>query len=188
MPNSGLLALQRGVAQYFEDQSVAAQVLIGLKARGLWAKSRVVIIPGKFDGSEAPRPMAAGKFGPPTKKESFNPREVAEWVRELTLSIFAVDPENLQSEEAQIIALENLIESTLQGVWNAMDPVSGKNVGGPGIEWGDSFYVVPPVQLAYGRELLLGCTMKNPMFDLPQAVRHPTAGPFTKKFSAPLHP
>lgn len=185
---SGLTMLARAVGAYFEDNNVEALVLFGLQARGRWAKPRVVIIPGFYDGSEAPRPMPGGAFGPPTKKESFNPRELAEWTRAVTLSIFAVDQTAPNDEILQTEALDDLTESTIQAVWNGIDPVSGKKPGGAGTEWGDSVLMHPPVQFGYGKELLLHCTVKMPFYDLEQAIRHPSVGPLTKKFAAPLHP
>ena len=110
MNSSGLLALKIISRNIFLIQDIPAEVFLGLRARNWWQKSRVVLMTGKFDGSDTPRPMAAGQFGPPTKKSSNNPRELAEWNREVTVSIFAVDPTNTTSEEAQNTALENLIE------------------------------------------------------------------------------
>lgn len=173
MPNSGLSAMKRAVAQYFEDHEVQAKVLIGLQARGQWAKSRVVLIPGHYDGSAVARPLAGGRMEAPQQKQSLNPRELAAWIREVTLSIFAVDPEALRDEEAQNTALENLLEFTLQATWNAIDPISQKNVGGPGVKYLDTLIVQPPVQQAYGREILLWTTMQTPLFDQPQQVRVP---------------
>lgn len=183
MNRSGLLALRRALRQYFEVQDVEAEVLLGMAARGLWARSRVVLIHGQFDGSEAPKSMRGGTLGPPTKKQSFNPRELAEDNLQLTVCIFAVDREHLTDEEAQEAALENLVESTIQGLWNAIDPVSGFNVGGPAIEWGDYLLVQPPVQLAYGRERLQYCTWRSPFFDIAQTVVFPTVTTLTKELS-----
>lgn len=174
MNRSGLLALRRAVARYFQVQQIAAEVAFGMKARDLWSKSRVVIIHGRFDGAVPARPMAGGSLGPPQKKQSENPRELAEDTAFLTLSIFAVDPTNLESEEAQEVALENLTESTIQAMWNAIDPETKKNVGGPAIEWGDYLLLQPPTQMAYGRERLQYLTWRAPYFDLPQTVVFPT--------------
>lgn len=186
VPSSGISALVRAVGAYFEDNGVAAQVLFGMTKRGEWAKSRVVFIPGHYDGSEAPRPMAGGVFDAPQQKESLNPRELTAWIRAITVSIFAVDPTNVTDEEAQNTALENLLESTQQAMWNAIDPISQKNVGGPGIKFLDSLVVQPPVQMAYGREILMWCTMQTPLFDLPEQVRTPTPA-LTKKIVTTLY-
>jgi hypothetical protein len=161
---------------YFKTYEVKAKVAIGLKERDKWQEPWVVIIPGTFDGTLPARPMDGGTFGPPEKKKSWNPRELAEWTRTITFSIFAVDKDNKQSEEHQIEALEQLIEWTLRASWNAVDPVTGINVGGPSLEWGKSILLHPPVQMAYGRELLLQATYKHPFFDVPQLVLQPPPG------------
>ena len=171
---SGLVALKRAMAAYFATYEVDAHVDIGLKARDQWQKPRIIIIPGYFDGTLPARPMEGGNFGPPTKKESWNPRELAEWTRAATFSIFAVDRENLQSEEHQTEALEQLVEWAIRASWNAVDPETEINVGGPGIEYGKSILLHPPVQMAYGKELLLQFTFRSPLYDAPQLVVTPT--------------
>ena len=189
MNSSGLLALKSSLKEYFLIQDIPAEVFLGLRARNWWQKSRVVLMTGKFDGSDTPRPMAAGQFGPPTKKSSNNPRELAEWNREVTVSIFAVDPTNTTSEEAQNTALENLIEWTIQGLWTATvapQPVGAllanlkaPNVGGPSIEWGDSLWMQPPLEGAFGRELLLYITYRTPFYDQTQGTQTVKIGAIT---------
>lgn len=173
-PRSGLLALKRAVGAYFTLYDVQADVLIGLKARSLWSKPRVILIPGRFDGGNEPKVMAAGPLDAPLQKASLNPRELASWPRELTLSIYARDVTQPQDEESQIVALDDLHELTVQALWNGIDPASGQTPGGANLTFGEQFYVAPPVVDAAGREMLLQVKWISPVFDQANPTATPT--------------
>jgi hypothetical protein len=180
MPQSGLSSLVRAIEYYFSQIALEARVGFGLRSRNEWARSRVVVIPGRFDGSAEPRPMAGGRFGAPKQKASVNPRELACWTREITFSIFAVDPSDVRNPDVQNAALEDLVEALQQAIWGAIDPTTpaGATPGTPpgmaAIEFGDSIVMVPPVEGAYGLELLQQATMLTPLYARTQAVAFPT--------------
>jgi hypothetical protein len=162
---SGILTLARAVEAYFAAYNVAAKTLVGLKARSLWSEPRVVIIPGTFDGSDAPRSMSGGQMLAPVQKASHDPREISAWKCELTLSVYALDRTCPQDEVRQIAALEDLLELAQQAVWNGIDPVSGTTPGAAGIEWGKTIWPTVPIIGAAGKEILLQLTMMIPFFD-----------------------
>jgi len=178
---SGLSSLKRAIAAYFASISTDADVHIGLAARNLWMRPRVVLIPGRFGGSNSPSVMAGGTFGGPAQKASINPRELAKWERTITFSIFARDPSRPTDEEAQNAALENLVEQTIQACWRGVDPATitpqspnGLVSGAAGLQFGESIVMAPPVEFAAGRELLLAATQLTPLFDAEQGVFFPT--------------
>lgn len=174
MPRSGLSALKRGIAAYFESISEPAEVHVGLAARNRWEVPRVILIPGHFDGSTTPRQMAGGAIGEPKQKASVNPRELSSWNRELTFSIFARAEVTPEDPELQNEALEQLIEHTRQGCVRAVDPDSGQYAGGAGLVWYDSLNIAPPVEFPAGSELLVYARMLTPLYDQPQPVTFPT--------------
>ncbi len=180
---SALVALKRSVEAYFQANNVQSDVFIGLKARDNWQKPRVIIIPGTFDGSSEPRPMSAGAFGAPKKKTTSNPRELASWTRDLTLSISSYNSTAKLSEEEQIEAQEDLVESTIQAVWKATDPTTGIIIGATNVTWGKAIHMHPPVQNAAGKELLLQFTLVTSFYDLPQPTVFPTPSLSTQLMS-----
>lgn len=181
---SGITALYRGMVAYFEAANIGVPILLGLKARDRWDTSRVVMIDGVFDGSNPAKPIKAGTFGAPWQKQSQNPRELASWPRPFTLSIRGVDRTRLDDESAQLEAMDQLIESTFQAVWNATDE-RGRNVGQANVEWGEGIWMVPPVQQAFGRELLVNCTHKEVLFDRGSPIAFPSIGTMTKTLESP---
>ncbi len=176
LARSALVALKRAIAADFKAHSVDAAVYLGLKYRNTWDTSRVVLIDGEFSGEGAPKALAAGQLLAPGQKASFNPRELAAWPRPVTLSIRGVDKSAVDDEDAQTEAQEALVEATIQAVWNAVDPKSGRAVGQANIEdWGPMLWVQPPVQQAFGKELLVGIVLRCVFFDRAQQVVVPSA-------------
>jgi hypothetical protein len=173
MPRSGLSALKRGIAFYFDSIGESAEVHVGLRARNRWEVPRVILIPGHFGGSNAPAPMAGGTFGEPTQKASVNPRELSSWNRELTFSIYAREVKDLTNAEVQNDALEDLVEHTRQACFRAVDPESEVYAGGAGLVWGESQYQHPPVEDSAGQELLIWARMLTPLYDQAQLVAFP---------------
>jgi hypothetical protein len=186
MNRSGLLALKRGVAEYFEAQSVSASVRVGWTARnrqdnaGPGGANRVVFIPGEFDPtSGAPKVLRAGKIDRDGEQNfvDLDPRlrVLAWWHEAVTCSVWAVDSDHPQDEELQIEATETLLEQTIQGIHNAVDPDTGTNVGFANIEdFGEPFWVLPPGEMAFGRELVFGFVLYVPLFDAPTGIAYPS--------------
>jgi hypothetical protein len=189
---SGLSSIKRAMQAYFEQAGVEARVEFGLIARDQWVRSRVVWIPGRFDGANVPRPMAAGSFGGPTQKSQTNPRELAKWERQLTLSIYAVDLSD-RSEEAQNAAQEALVELAIRALWRGIDPEnpSAPPPGLAGIQLGEGTLIAPPAQSVGGKELLIAATMLTPFYDEVRPTVYPglaLSGKFTSVVGAVAPP
>lgn len=194
---SGLLAVVEGVRGYFAANGVDAEVHVGLRARFFWSRQRVVFIPGDYRGEDSPKPMGEGTLTPPEHTKSDDPRELATWERIVTADILGVDTANKSSEEAQIAAAENLLESTVQALWNGYRPagVNSAYTAQPGdtkeygylgrgaIEFGAVTRVYPPAELGYGAELLLQFTLKGPLFDVPSTIVFPTKAVLTQELN-----
>lgn len=179
--SSSLVALHQAMQAYFDVLGVDVKVYLGLKHRDRWDTSRVVIIDGEFDGSLEPKPRSAGRFRAPWQKQSVNPRELVGWERPVTLSIRAVDPSAIDSEDAQIAATEALIETTVQAVHNAIaTDVDGNAVaiGQANLVWDDgkAIWVDPgtATQQTWGKEFLVGFTYKCVFYDRALQVVTPT--------------
>jgi hypothetical protein len=80
-----------------------------------------------------------------------------DWERLCTVYVWAVDPDKLSDEEAQIEASETLFELVLQAVQSATKAT--------GI-WGDVGYV-EPFERPFGLELTALLSFRAPMFDAP---------------------
>lgn len=183
IPKSGLVALADQIRTYFENNGIAAKVLLGLKARNLWDEPRVVIVDGLFDGSLQPKTLDAGQLTDPVKAASYNPREIAAWERPITFCVRGVDPTELENEAAQIEAQENLIESTLQAIRSGINPQATNlptRPGGANVKFAKAVWVHPPVEFAYGKELLVQATLAANFYDLPQQISFPSINPFSK--------
>jgi hypothetical protein len=176
---SGLLGLKRGLAAFFVAQDISASVRVGWTARsrqdnqGPGGASRVVLIPGDFDATTgAPRVQRAGRLDRdgPQNHVNLDPqlRALAWWHESVTCSVWGVDVERPKDEEAQIEATELLLEQTIQGLHNAVDPLTNTPAGFANLEdWGEPFWTLPPGEMAYGRELVFGFVLVVPLFDLP---------------------
>jgi hypothetical protein len=199
---SGLVALVAAVTADFaargivSAQGVPVQVLSGLKSRSLWSFPRVVFIPGKFDGTNVPKPLEEGRLVPPEHTKSDNPRELATWERLVTCSIYTVDETDIQNDLLQISALDNLLESTLQSIYNAftpnVKPIGGNNreygyTGQASIALGDApvTRIYPGVEFTHGGEILFTFTQKGPLFDIPIPTVTPTVFVLSKSYAQP---
>lgn len=179
---SSLVALYTSVQAYFKATGRVAQVYLGLRYRDLWDTSRVVIIDGEFDGSNAPKVRSAGRFAAPTQKRSVNPREIVSWPRPVTLSIRGVDATDPDDESKQIEATEALIEATVQALQQAtaIDPATGLavGIGQASVDWGDSraAWVDPgsATQQGWGKEFLVTFTYRCVFFDVADNIVFPT--------------
>lgn len=184
---SGLLALARGVRAYFAGTNVSANVAVGWTARsridnqGEGGANRVVFIPGVLDpNTGAPKAMKAGTFDRNGAQnhiaQSPARRALAWWHEPITVSVWAVDPERPQDEEAQIEATEALLEQTVRAIHNAVDPETKAPVGFANVEqWGDPVWTVPPGENSFGRELTFPIVLLVPLFDQEQDLVKPQA-------------
>ena len=181
VPQSSLTLLFRAVQAWFTAYQVDAAVYLGLKYRDLQDQPRVILIDGEFDGTLDPRPRSAGRFRAPWQKKSVDPRELVGWERPVTLSVRAVDKTAPDSEIAQVVATETLLEFAVQAVQNAVstDPVTGMvyGVGQASVDWGESklTWVDPGTgtQQTWGKELLVTFIYKCPLFDQALGVAFP---------------
>lgn len=194
MNRSGLIALSDGVRAFFQANSVSASVPpVGWRYRsfqvnqGPGGGSRVCFIPGKIDptapgvpkvldAGQITQPRQAGASGPKVGGPGVyagNPRPLRWWHKVVTVSIWGVDISDPSNDELQLAATEDLFEATIQAMHHAVDPVSGSAVGLADIEITDAQWVLPPVEMAFGRELVLFIVQNGPLFDLPVETTTP---------------
>lgn len=185
-----LIALADGMRVYFQQNNVPAVVApVGWRYRqfnineGPGGGSRVCLIPGKIDPSSpgVPKVIEAGRFGDPQLQGpgprmggpmsgAGNPRHLAAFYKIVSLSIWAVDTSDTSNDELQLAALENLLDWTYQAMHNAVDPVTGQAVGLADVELTDAVWTLPPVDRAFGRELVAYFELHTPIFDAPVGV------------------
>jgi hypothetical protein len=193
---SGLIALSDGLRAFFAANAVPAIVTpVGFRYRtfqtnqGPDGGSRVCLIPGKIDPTSPapPKVLEAGTFRGASQSANRSgpggPRPLATWDRIVSLSVWGVDPSDTSNDELQLAATENLLEWTYRGLHAAVDPVTGKNVGLSAVELQDAAWVAPPVERAFGRELVAWFVHSGPLYDLVPRLTFPTPvltkGPIT---------
>lgn len=197
----GLITLADSVRNYFKVLNISAQVLpVGLKYRSLWASSRVVFVPGEFDGTDTTKPLREGRLTAPQHMKSDNPRELVTWERVATVCVYAFDPSAPSNEQAQIEAATLLLEQTIQAMWNASrtPPTppglpGTKEFGLAGqaslrFDDGTVTRAYPPSDLGYGAELLVTFTQLGPLFDTYQPTVVPGLGTLVKVFNGQSPP
>lgn len=173
---SSLIALANGVRVYMKAVNPAVVVgVTGWKQRsqqlnqGTPGANRILFIPGDLQGRDGA--LERGR------KPSSNPRTLLEWKRIVTMSVWAVDassPANLDNDEAQIAAVENLLEQAIQAVHLAVDPDTKTAVGAGNIHWGGVRWSVANQEMAFGREVLVDFQQSSVFFDRPNTVVYPT--------------
>ena len=186
---SGLVALSDGVRAFFADHQVPAIVTpVGWRYRtfqtnqGPGGGSRVCLIPGKIDPSSAGPPKVADAGSFVGASQSANragnggPRPLATWAKIVSLSVWAVDPSDPSDDQLQFEASENLLEWTYRALHAAVDPVTGRNAGLGGVQLQDAAWVLPPVERAFGRELVAWFVLSGPLYDLVPRIAFPTPG------------
>lgn len=119
--------------------------------------NRVVFVPSALAGK-------GGKIAAPHQPgernaDEFSTRTLRTWERAITVCVWAVDSTDPDDEEKQISAVETLFEWTVRAVHasayaNAV--------------WGDAEWTAPDAEHIYGRELVVGLTLKHPIFDVPK--------------------
>ena len=175
-PTSSLLNLVTRVRTYFAAVNPAVRVgLTGWRERakhlnqGTPAANRVLFIPGDSQGRDG--------VLLPGRQTQANPRNLLEWDRRVLMSVWGVAPaaEDLANDEAQLAAVELLLEQAFQAVVRAA--VVG--VGFPSrqagaIHWGSVNWTLDNKDLGLGREVLVDFTLKSTFFDAPMGFVVPT--------------
>lgn len=186
---SSIIALADGVRARFKGINPNVVVAVtGWRARfqhlnqGSPIANRVCFIPGRANGTDAPlqRPRTT----------STNPRDLARWDRIITVSVWACDTTKLADDQAQIGAVENLLEQTIQAIHKAVyvdsngEPVlvDGKYVplGLGNLGWeGSLSWTVDNKEMGAGKEVLFELTQQATFFDVLLTTVFPT-GTLTK--------
>jgi hypothetical protein len=191
----GASALKRGLARYFTNAGVTTSVLFGWTARsrkdnqGPGGANRVCVMPGKFDPSTGqPKPVGAGRINRNSAQDfaqtATETYRILAWRDEdVTIAVWAANPELPQDEEQAYGASLLLQMLTIQAIHNAVDPLTQTNAGFGQIEdYGDTTWSLPPGEQAFGREFMLGLVLRVPMLDAPIELAFPQPvidrGPF----------
>lgn len=173
---SGLVALVDAVRAYFTQELIPATVT----ALG-WREYRK--LPNGFGGGGARRVVflpsdeksgKGGRFLPNARNIGRNPRAVATIERDLVVAIWAVDassPAALASDVAQIEAVEDLLESTVQAV---------RAFAHADATWGEFSWGLEPLEHAYGRELRADLRYRGPLLSPPRNTVTPGVGAITR--------
>ena len=185
---SGILGLARGMRAYFASVLQSPpNIIVGWTKRwrqdnqGAGGAARIVLMPGVVDVSAGPpKVLPAGTIDRDFEQNfvDLNPqmRIVRMWHYAVTCSVWAVDPNYPQDEEAQIGAVEDLLELTYQSIAEAYDPVTGFTVGAGNIEdVGAPVWTLPPGESPFGRELTFGFVLRVPLFAQPVQKAFPLA-------------
>lgn len=180
---SGLKHLLDGVRAYFAANGVTALVEVGAKklpqqSQGTGGANRVVFVPFDPKSGAAGQFVEPGNFGfrdidddsdPPVHVGAVRP--IADWQRQMVVSVWARDATKPEDEEAQAIAVEDLVERTMQ----AIVAVGLADVGFSKIE------ANVPKERVFGSEVRFGLTFTQPIFDRPLDVGHPEFATVKKK-------
>ncbi len=164
-PRSGLLRLRDSVAAYFLEWAVGAVVApVGLKYRSFTLNAspgganRVVLIPGEFDGSNAPKARKYGALSRETENHASvnNPKEIASWERPFTISIWSAPVPGLSKEEGDTIgAAEDLLEQVVRAILES---------GMADITLSSILINSQLQENGFGVELLLSGSQRSPLF------------------------
>lgn len=182
MIKSGLLYLSQQVRAYFQAHDVPAVVAkVGLTYRTFELNqapgggSRVVFIPGEFNGEDDPKTAPFGELNEPLNHSSVvNPRELWEWKKHFTISIWGAPEITAPSdEELQYERTEDLFEWTMRGIQNALG-------GQADMPPGAKVYIRrPPGESGFGTEFLVVTGHDGPLYDVTMPVAFP--GPAISK-------
>lgn len=153
---SGLVYLVDQVRELVHNVDASVVVELGFRKRPQQLNqspgraNRIVFIPSSPNGG-------AGALVAPRSpgNRADDSRILRTWHRELTVSIWAVDPTDRSDEAKQLEAIETLLELTMQAV---------QRVAHATAEWGDPVWTVP-AEISFGLELLVPLTFKTPIFD-----------------------
>ncbi|MDX6479505.1 MAG: hypothetical protein QOG85_15 [Gaiellaceae bacterium] len=173
---AGIERLMTSVREYLVAAGVTAEVGFGSRAltsqtnQGPGRANRIVFLPYE------PRSGAAGKLSEPAQ---VGPRDVmsgtdptvkvgeiralADWQRDMIVSVWAYDGAAPNDELAQEIALEQLVEATIRAV---------HHTGFATIELG-AINAIVQGERKFGRENRMGLRLTHPLYDAPQDVGYP---------------
>ena len=170
---SGFTFLVNGLRAYFQAQSYSAPIHVGIRAyweqwnQGPGGADRVVVIPGEFHGEQTYRARPYGSLQPKLGHASINPREVAQWTRPVTISVWASpDREAPTDELAQNEKTEALFEAVR---------VAAQVTQAADIHWGDVERVSPPQERAFGEAILVHLEQRGPLYYPTNLIAFPVA-------------
>lgn len=176
---STLVGLSDAVRLWFAARTEGVSVPpVGWRQRvqklneGTGRANRVLFMPGAIASGDVPEVTDLGKLlrG---RQSSNNPRVLFEWDIPFTMSVWAVDMTDRNDEQLQIIAVTNLLELALQAVHNARLPENPGDPASPLISVGLANLITPATvrivtrnaEQYFGREILVGMSMKTPLYD-----------------------
>jgi hypothetical protein len=144
---------------------------VGLKYRSFTMNqaaggaSRVCFIPGEFAGEDGLKPRRYGELNRQTRNATSvrNPREILEWSRTFTISIWGVaaSSNQLLAEQDDVALVEDLLEQVVRGIYSAS--IDGVSIAAS-IQFGAVTVVAPPTEKAFGAELLITCVQNTPLY------------------------
>jgi hypothetical protein len=189
---SALVSLTDGVRAWFAANEPSLGVSVppfGVAQRamklneGTGCANRIVFMPGLIANGDIPDVV---DFGDLTRghKQSTNPRTLFQWNVPSTMSVWAADTSSadaIADEQAQIIAVTNLLELAMRAVHNARVRVNPDDPASPLVMVGLANIVTPSkvrlvtknVQRNLGREVLVTFAMQTPLFDRTYDVAFP---------------
>lgn len=167
---SGLLVLVDGVRDFFDQHNMSGTVVAVTFNRerfrqinqGAGTANRVVFLFGGLDDDEEIGELTGARHNSGTGR---NPRELFTWEKRGVVSIWAVpDADHLDDERAQIAAIEDLLEKTVQAV---------QATAAADVHWGRVRVGKNAKEQRYGTELLVDFVHKGPLFDVAYDVVTP---------------
>ncbi len=178
---NALVGLVNGVRTYFAANGIIASVPpVGWRQRSeqinqsTGGASRVVFVPGDEQGH-------AGSLHR-GRSNTDNPRALLEWDMIATAYIWGVDTTGINDEQKQVEATNTLFENVVRGVHYSVDPNTGTVMGTAQVLWGDVRWNIDNTEQYFGRELIVGLTLKTSLLDPVTSTTTPKAamirGPF----------
>ncbi len=170
---AGLITLVAGVRTYFTSRGYTASVAVGWKPatyrinEGPGGANRVVFIPSNPNGKGGRITIAQKTHTLP------GPEPIGTWEQVGVASFWAADASSqaaLADEEKQFEAVNTLFEKTVEAV---------RAVAHAAFVWGDTEWVLDPLEHSFGRELRVGFQLKSALFDRDYAIKTP--GPVLTK-------
>lgn len=191
---SGLVALVNGVAVYFSERGITANVSLGWEKRtqqvnqGEGQANRVVFSPADQHGK-------AGKIvlpEQPGERDVLDDlgnvvgrvRALRTWQRIVSVFVWACDAQDPTNEAKQIEATDTLLNQTITAVHRSAllypGGVPTRGIGLANVDWGDIESTITPVDRSFGRELIAQMTYRHPIFDEIQDVAFPANAVVTR--------
>lgn len=164
---SALPAFIESVRSYFATNKISATVEFGVNQlarqinQGEGGANRVVfsIDPDGDGGAFIDARLKASPGGPGV------PRPIVTWEKTFIVSVWAVDTSDKGNELLQFVAVENLLESTVQAV---------RAFAHADVTWGNPKWTTSPIEAPFGRELRIPIKMRGALFSLANPTRTPS--------------